>query len=129
MRVSLTTILVRDYDEAISYYCDKLGFELQEDTALSAGKRWVVVALPNGGAFLLAKAASEEQKSQIGQAAGGRVAHFLEVENFDAVYSDWKNKHVNFLEEPRTEAYGKVVQFADLYGNKWDLITASWQND
>lgn len=123
-QLSMVTFLVRDYDEAIAYFTGALGFTLVEDTPLSSTKRWVVVAPPGsqGARLLLAQAASDEQARYIGLQAGGRVAFFWETEDFDADYAAMKARGVRFLEEPRDEAYGRVVVFADLYGNRWDFI-------
>ena len=119
----LATYLVRDYDDAILWFVEKLGFKLIEDTPLSDGKRWVVISSGDGGvSFLLAKADGAEQEAFIGKAVGGRVAFFLRTNNFDASYRQMKEAGVHFTEQPRYEAYGAVVVFLDLYGNKWDLI-------
>ena len=117
-------LLVRDYDEALAYYRDKLGFELLEDTQLSASKRWVRVAPPGGrgGALLLALASTPEQLRAVGNQAGGRVFLFLETDDFDRDYAAYKGAGVAFTETPRAEPFGKVAVFADLYGNLWDLI-------
>lgn len=118
------TLLVRDYDEAVAFYCGKLGFELLEDTALGDGKRWVRVA-PAGGTgtpLLLAQATTPEQVAGIGNQAGGRVFLFLHTEEFWPAYQRMREHEVRFLEEPRHEPYGWVVVFADCYGNKWDLL-------
>lgn len=116
-------LLVPDYDEAIAYFTEKLGFALVEDTALSAEKRWVVVSPGEGGArLLLAKAANEKQRAQIGEQMGGRVGFFLYVDDFDARHARMKSRGVAFVEEPRRETYGKVVVFEDKYGNRWDMI-------
>jgi catechol 2,3-dioxygenase-like lactoylglutathione lyase family enzyme len=122
--LSLTTFLVREYDEAINFFTDKLGFELLEDTPLTEGKRWVRVApkQSGGAALLLAKATNSEQLAAVGNQTGGRVAYFLETDDFGEDYRAMKSKGVQFLEEPREEAYGMVVVFIDLYGNKWDLL-------
>lgn len=116
-------LVVNDYDEAIAYYTDVLGFDLLEDTAQSETKRWVRVA-PRGSrcALLLAKAATEEQKTRIGNQAGGRVFLFMHTDDIDRDYQQMRVKGVEFIGQPREEDYGKVVVFADLYGNKWDLI-------
>jgi catechol 2,3-dioxygenase-like lactoylglutathione lyase family enzyme len=121
------TLVVGDYDEAIAYYAGVLGFELKEDTDLGAGKRWVVVAPPstqgqNGTALLLAKAANDDQASRVGDQTGGRVAFFLETDDFEREYARLSQAGVRFTEQPRTEMYGQVVVFEDLYGNRWDLI-------
>ena len=123
MRVQAVSFLVRDYDEAIEWFVQKLGFELREDIALSQGKRWVKVAAPHDGVSLvLAKAEGPEQLAAIGKAAGGRVAFFLYVDQFAQSYEKLKAAGVRFREAPRYEAYGTVVVFEDLYGNGWDLI-------
>ena len=122
--ISAVTLVVPDYDEAIAFYLEKLGFRLVEDTALSATKRWVVVA-PQGSqetGLLLAKADSATQSAAIGSQAGGRVFLILKTDDFERDYERFKEAGIEFLEEPRTEAYGKVVVFRDAFGNKWDLI-------
>src|SRR5512137_1711399 len=120
-------IVVRDYDEAIRFYCDILHFTLLEDTKLSETKRWVRVAPPgsDGCGLLLARAASPEQESRIGNQAGGRVFLFLHTDDFDRDYQNLLDKGVRIVREPSTEPYGKVAVFADLYGNLWDLIQPS----
>lgn len=125
MKIAYGAYLVRDYDEAIAYFKDVMGFTLAEDTDMGSGKRWVVV-MPNANGqssgLLLAKAKGDDQIAAIGKAAGGRVAYFLHVDDFDAYYANLSAHDVQFMGEPRHELYGKVVVFADLYGNKWDLI-------
>lgn len=118
------TIVVDDYDKAINYYCDALGFTLCEDTQMSEGKRWVVIAptLNVGATVLLAKATSDSQVNAIGNQTGGRVAFFLYTNSFNDDYSRMLAKGVDFIEKPRLESYGKVVVFKDIYGNKWDFI-------
>jgi catechol 2,3-dioxygenase-like lactoylglutathione lyase family enzyme len=116
------TYLVRDYDEALRWFVDKLGFIIQEDSDLGGGKRWLRIAAPGGSSLLLAKAANEEQRAAIGKAAGGRVAFFLYTEDFESSAADMKSKGVKFREVPRHEPYGTVAVFEDLYGNAWDLI-------
>jgi catechol 2,3-dioxygenase-like lactoylglutathione lyase family enzyme len=120
---SLTTIvyLVLDYDEAIAWFSSALGFALVEDTDMGSGKRWVVM---NAGAMqlLLAKADGPEQIAAIGKAAGGRVAFFLNTDNFSRDHARMLAAGVKFNEPPRHEAYGSVAVFQDLYGNRWDLI-------
>lgn len=118
------SLVVDDYDRAIAWYREKLDFDLIEDTPLGNGKRWVRVA-PRGSEhfrLLLAKAANEEQKSRVGNQTGGRVFLFLHTDDALRDYRVWSERGVRFLEKPRQEAYGKVVVFEDLYGNKWDLI-------
>ncbi|MCH7410069.1 VOC family protein [Belliella sp. DSM 111904] len=117
-------IVVDDYDKAISFYTEKLHFELIEDTVLTASKRWVLVR-PKGGegcALLLAKAATDEQKSRIGNQTGGRVFLFLHTDNFHRDYQNLIDNHIKIIREPSIESYGTVAVFEDLYGNLWDLI-------
>lgn len=115
-------IVVDDYDRAIDYYTENLGFTLVEDTP-QPGKRWVVVT-PNPGSdcnLLLARASNERQEDFIGNQCGGRVFLFLQTDDFWRDYKSMKSKGVEFSEEPREEDYGTVVVFEDLYGNRWDL--------
>jgi catechol 2,3-dioxygenase-like lactoylglutathione lyase family enzyme len=120
------TFLVRDYDEAIDWFCSKLKFELLEDSRVSDVKRWVRVAAPGkGSCLLLAKAEGRQQVEAIGNAAGGRVAYFLHTANFAEDYAHMTTVGVTFLETPRQEPYGTVAVFADLYGNAWDMIQPS----
>jgi len=119
----MIAIVIDEYDLAISHYVNDLGFTLIEDTALTADKRWVVIAPSSSGArILLAKASNEDQRAAIGNSTGGRVGFFLYTTNFLETYSSYKSKGIEFIEEPRSEAYGQVVVFKDAYGNKWDLI-------
>lgn len=122
--IAMFALVVRDYDEAIAYFTDALGFDLIEDTRQSETKRWVVVAPPGGrGArMLLAKAANERQIGRIGDQTGGRVFLFLETDDFDETYARYVKANVRFIEAPRNEVFGKVVVFEDLYGNRWDLV-------
>lgn len=122
--LGMLSLLVRDYDEAIAYYTQTLGFTLIEDTALNPTKRWVVVApsTESGARLLLAKAGSDTQQAYIGNQTGGRVFLFLYVWDFDATYTRYRSAGVRFIETPRQEAFGKVVVFEDLYGNRWDMI-------
>jgi catechol 2,3-dioxygenase-like lactoylglutathione lyase family enzyme len=123
MRIGLTALVVRDYDEAIRFYVDAVGFTLMSDDDMGDAKRWVVVAPPGDGAgLLLARAVGPEQSSVIGAQAGGRVGHFLYTTDFDAQYARMIAAGVTFLETPRDEPYGKVVVWQDLYGNRWDLL-------
>ncbi len=126
-RIAHVALVVDDYDEAIRFYTEKLGFTLLEDTALSNTKRWVVIA-PKGAiecSLLLAKADGEEQKSRIGNQAGGRVFLFLFTDDFWRDYHQMLDKGVSFVREPIEEAYGTVAVFTDLYGNQWDLLQLS----
>lgn len=117
------TYLVRNYDEAIEYFMNLLQFELIEDTALNEKKRWVLVR-PRGGttSLLLAQADTPEQQAAIGNQSGGRVFLFLHTDDFWRDHAFMRSRGVQFLEEPRNEAYGTVAVFIDLYGNKWDLL-------
>jgi catechol 2,3-dioxygenase-like lactoylglutathione lyase family enzyme len=122
-RVATVALLVRAYDEAIDWYCDRLGFRLADDVDLGGGKRWVTLEPGQGGArLLLAQAEGALQAARVGDQAGGRVFLFLETDDFDRDYAAMAAKGVAFREEPRREAYGTVAVFADLYGNLWDLI-------
>jgi catechol 2,3-dioxygenase-like lactoylglutathione lyase family enzyme len=122
--LGLATLVVRDYDEAIAYYVDVLGFELREDTPLGAGKRWVVVAPPGARetGLLLARAATAGQEARVGDQTGGRVGWFLHTEDFAGDYERLRAAGVAFEETPRTEPYGTVAVFRDRYGNRWDLL-------
>jgi catechol 2,3-dioxygenase-like lactoylglutathione lyase family enzyme len=126
MKQSLAHIalVVDDYDEAIRFYTEQLNFDLLEDTKLSETKRWVLVAPPasRGCCLLLAKAATKEQKSRVGDQTGGRVFLFLHTEDFWRDFNRMKEKGIHFVREPKEEAYGTVAVFRDLYGNLWDLI-------
>lgn len=126
-QLHLVTIVIDDYDEAISFFVDALGFELVTDvpSASSDGrsKRWVEVRPPGAQTgLLLAKADSPGQVEAIGNQTGGRVGFFLHVDDFDAAFQRMNTADVEFLEEPRSEAYGRVVVFRDLAGNRWDLL-------
>ncbi|MEA3426417.1 MAG: VOC family protein [Bacteroidota bacterium] len=117
-------LVVHDYDEAIAFYTQKLNFRLLEDTVLSETKRWVLVAPPGAKecSILLAKAATEEQRSRIGNQTGGRVFLFLNTDDIWRDYEAMSAKNIKFIRTPQTEAYGTVAVFEDLYGNLWDLI-------
>lgn len=125
--LAMIALVVADYDEAIAWYTGVLGFTLIEDTLMAEGKRWVVIAPPGGGAaggarLLLARASNEEQASRVGNQTGGRVFLFLLTDDFHRDYAELLARGVEFVEKPRHEAYGTVVVFRDLYGNKWDLV-------
>jgi catechol 2,3-dioxygenase-like lactoylglutathione lyase family enzyme len=122
IRLATVAVVIRDYDEAIAYYTQKLGFELTEDSDCGNGKRWVTVRAGTGIELLLAKAVTPEQESRIGNQTGGRVFLFLETDDFARDYELFTSRGVRFLEEPRQEQYGTVAVFVDLYGNKFDLI-------
>jgi catechol 2,3-dioxygenase-like lactoylglutathione lyase family enzyme len=122
VKLALTTLLVRDYDEAIAFYCAALGFRLVEDSDLGNGKRWVVIGGENGGSLLLAKAKKPEELAAVGNQFGGRVGLFAHTANFDSVQARLIKAGAIFEEQPRHEPYGTVAVFRDLYGNRWDLI-------
>ena len=115
-------LLVREYDEAIAFYVDVLGFELVEDTDLGGGKRWVRVRAPGGGELLLARAVTDDQRARVGDQTGGRVFLFVDTDDFAAEHARLLARGVRFVEQPRHESYGTVAVFVDLYGNKIDLI-------
>jgi catechol 2,3-dioxygenase-like lactoylglutathione lyase family enzyme len=126
--IGYVTLAVRDYDEAITFFTQSLGFELIEDTPSKdrqgRDKRWVLVA-PHGSrgtALLLAKASTPEEATRIGNQTGGRVFLFLHTDDFWRDYNAITEKGVKFIREPKEEEYGTVAVFEDLYGNKWDLL-------
>jgi catechol 2,3-dioxygenase-like lactoylglutathione lyase family enzyme len=123
-RIATVALVVADYDEAIDWYTQKLGFALTDDIDLGEGKRWVTVT-PTGGQgarLLLAEAKGDHEHSRIGDQTGGRVFLFLETDDFQRDHAAMLAKGVAFREAPRVEAYGTVAVFADLHGNLWDLI-------
>jgi catechol 2,3-dioxygenase-like lactoylglutathione lyase family enzyme len=121
--LSLAALLVRSYDDALEFYVDRVGFVLAEDTDLGGGRRWVVVRPPGSGAgLLLAKADGPAQEARVGDQTGGRVAFFLETDDFARDHARMLAAGVTFLEEPRREPYATVAVFEDLYGNRWDLL-------
>lgn len=131
--LQLTAIIVEDYDDAIAFFTQALGFDLAEDSPAQTNdgrpKRWVVVRPPGAETgILLARADGEQQIAAIGNQHAGRVGFFLRVEDFDASYQRMRAAGVEFLTEPRTEPYGRVVVFRDIAGNRWDLLgpAASW---
>lgn len=127
-RLRHVALVVRDYDEAIRFFCDKLRFRLIEDTRQpEEGKRWVLLSPPGSGtaSILLARASSVEQQACVGRQAGGRVFLFLETDDFWRDYDAMRRAGVTFVREPRDEVYGRVAVFADLYGNLWDLVQPS----
>ena len=127
-RIAHIALVVDDYDKAIQFYTRKLNFDLIEDTILSENKRWVLVA-PKGSSeckLLLARAASEEQVSRIGNQTGGRVFLFLHTDDFERDYHDLKSKEIEFVRGPSKEDYGTVAVFKDIYGNLWDLIEPTY---
>ncbi len=123
--LGLVSLVVRDYDEAIAFYVEKLGFTLTEDTYQPAqDKRWVVVSPPGAkeASILLARATSEHQSSRVGDQTGSRVFLFLYTDDFWRDFNAFKGNGVTFVREPKVEGYGTVAVFQDLYGNQWDLI-------
>jgi len=121
--IAHVALLVRDYDEAIAFYTERLGFSLVEDTPLGGGKRWVLVAPPGPGtALLLARAATDEQASRVGNQTGGRVFLFLHTDDFWRDYRVLVARGIEFARAPSREPYGTVAVFLDLYGNRWDLV-------
>lgn len=124
----LTAVVVKEYDEAIDFYRDVLGFNLVDDSFVpEQDKRWVVVAPPGGteSHILLARAVGDEQLSRVGNQTGGRVFLFLHTDDFWRDYNEYLEKGVEFVREPKTEEYGTVAVFRDLYGNLWDLVQLS----
>lgn len=122
--ISAIALVIPDYDEAIAYYTQVLGFDLIEDSPREPGKRWVLVAPPgsNGMRLLLARAATPAQRERIGDQTGGRVFLFLHTDDFRRDHAAYIARGVEFVEEPREEAYATVAVFKDRYGNRWDLI-------
>ncbi|MGW1208552.1 VOC family protein [Streptomyces sp. NPDC002499] len=124
-RIALVTLVVDDYDEAIRFYTEALGFRLVEDEARPDGSRWVVVEPGTDGTgtgLLLARAKDEAQGARVGDQTGGRVGFFLHTDDFARDHARMLAAGVTFLEEPRHESYGSVAVFQDLYGNRWDLL-------
>ncbi|GGJ30043.1 VOC family protein [Streptomyces brasiliensis] len=124
-RVALVTLVVGDYDEAIRFYTEALGFRLAEDTPRPDGSRWVVVEPgpeSTGTGLLLARAKDVDQRARVGDQTGGRVGFFLHTDDFAREHARMLAAGVAFLEEPRHEPYGTVAVFQDLYGNRWDLL-------
>lgn len=126
MHLHAITLVVPDYDAAIAFYRDAMGFDLIEDTDLGGGKRWVLVA-PKGGQtrLLLAKAVTDRQRAAIGTQTGGRVGFFLHSDDFSADHARLQAAGVVFEETPRQEPYGTVAVFRDPFGNRWDLLHLS----
>lgn len=122
MKLAYSALLVRDYDEAIAFYCGAMGFALIEDTDMGDGKRWVVIDGEGGGALLLAKAKKPGELEAIGDQFGGRVGLFAHTDDFGAAHKRIAERGGTFEEEPRTEDYGTVAVFRDPFGNRWDLI-------
>ncbi|MEU3519660.1 VOC family protein [Streptomyces sp. NPDC006654] len=124
-RVALVTLVVGDYDEAIRFFTEALGFRLVEDASRPDGSRWVVVepgAEGGGTGLLLARAKDDDQRARVGDQTGGRVGFFLHTDDFARDHARMTAAGVTFLEQPRREPYGTVAVFQDLYGNRWDLL-------
>jgi len=127
VHLNLVALVVSDYDEAIEFFVGILGFELAEDSPSLTNdgrpKRWVVVRPPGAATgLLLARADGEQQQAAVGDQTAGRVGFFLTVDDFEASYQRMRSHDVEFVTEPRDEAYGRVVVFRDIAGNKWDMI-------
>ena len=123
-QIAHISVVVKDYDEAIAFYTQKLNFTLVEDTVLSETKRWVLIKPPGTSTccLLLAKAVGEEQSSRIGNQTGGRVFLFLFTDDIGRDHRNMLEKGIVFVRDPVKEEYGNVAVFKDLYGNLWDLI-------
>lgn len=122
--LTMVTVVVHDYDEAIDYYTRLMGFTLLEDTPMEQGKRWVRVQPSDMDScqLLLARAKNDNEKNAVGNQTGGRVGFFMHTDDFDALYQNWKKNGIQEIRPPSMETYGKVAVFADLYGNLWDVI-------
>lgn len=129
-RIAHIALVVKDYDEAIQFYTEKLDFQLLEDTKIDELKRWVVIAPPGAKEcyLLLAKAANQQQLESVGNQSGGRVFLFLFTDDFWGDYNRMLAKGINFVRPPKEESYGTVAVFADLYGNMWDLLEPNENN-
>lgn len=129
-KIAHIALVVADYDEAISFYTEKLNFKLIEDTRIDEHKRWVMVAPPGAKecCLLLAKAKNEEQSAYVGNQTGGRVFLFLHTDDFWRDYHSMKAHNIHFVREPDEQAHGLVAVFEDLYGNLWDLIQPNEHN-
>lgn len=120
--LAMTALVVPEYDEAIAFFTEVIGLALVEDTDLGGGKRWVVLGGTDGGKLLLARGANDEQRAAIGNQAGGRVGWFLHTDDFARDHTRMVAAGVEFTDGPRSEPYGTVAVFNDLYGNRWDII-------
>ena len=128
-RIVTIPLIVADYNEAIAWYTERLGFRLFEDTDLGGSKRWVTIGPAEGGVrLLLAQPKNAQERSRVGDQTGGRVFLFLETDDFTRAHSAMLSRGVEFKEAPRHEAYGTVAVFADLYGNLWDLLEPKRQS-
>ena len=129
-RIAHITLVVKDYDDALNFYIQKLDFILLEDTKIDETKRWVIIA-PKGAkecCLLLAKASNEKQLTSVGNQTGGRVGFFLFTDDFRRDYDKLRNRGVTFVRSPKKESYGVVAVFIDLYGNLWDLLEPNEKN-
>ncbi|MAO16551.1 VOC family protein [Flagellimonas marinaquae] len=129
-RIAHIALVVKEYDEAIQFYTQKLDFIILEDTKIDEFKRWVVIS-PTGAkecSLLLAKAANEEQSKSVGNQTGGRVGFFLFTDDFNRDYAKLMNRGIKFVRPPKQEPYGVVAVFKDLYGNLWDLLEPNENN-
>lgn len=126
-RIAHFALVVKDYDEAIEFYTQKLHFQLLEDTPLSPIKRWVRIAPPGSDecGILLAKAKNERELTSVGNQTGGRVFLFMYTDDFDRDHQNLIQQNIEIIRPPSVHEYGKVLVFADLYGNLWDLIQPS----
>lgn len=129
-RIAHVALVVKDYDDAIEFYTQKLDFSLMEDTIIDENKRWVLIAPPGAKecCLLLAKAANERQAESIGNQTGGRIGFFLFTDDFWRDYNKMKEREVSFVRTPTEFEYGTVAVFEDLYGNLWDLIEPNKNN-
>lgn len=121
-RLGLTALIVPDYDEAVAFLCDGLGFSVREETPMGDGKRWLVVGGDTGGGLLVARATNAHQREAVGNQFGGRVGLIAYTDDFAARQSALERAGAQFEETPRAEAYGTVAVFRDPWGNRWDLI-------
>ena len=131
VEIAYTALIVDEYERAIAFYSGILGFNVVEDSLVQSGKRWVRLASPGGrgSEILLSRAVNEQQKSVIGNQAGGRVLFFLHTDDFQSDYELFKLRGVEFTEGPSTHSFGKVAVFKDLYGNRIDLIESARTNE
>ncbi len=129
-RIAHIALVVKDYDEAIRFYTEKLDFVVLEDSKINEHKRWVFLSPPGAKecCLLLAKASNEKQLASVGNQTGGRVFLFLFTDDFHRDYNNMIQKGVNFIGPPKEEPYGMVAVFIDLYGNKWDLLAPNENN-
>ena len=129
-RIAHIALVVKDYDDAIEFYTEKLDFKLLENTKIDENKRWVMVAPPGAKecCLLLAKASNERQLESIGNQTGGRVGFFLFTDDFWRDYNKMTEREISFVRPPTEFEYGTVAVFEDLYGNMWDLIEPNENN-